>query len=344
MRLELDGEPIHTRALSLVVSAAPNGRIEARGSLLDLRTRGFLPLAGSMQGMGIIHHMELGWIVDPATETIETFTPAQPTVAFDASPETAGESCRDPIARVAGLRNVALDAGFGRTLREQIGGALGCSHLVTLAHFMAVGVQSGLARERGLVPPRTAPTPGETLFRRDLVFEGHELEPGRVAIGMRLGDLHWNAVGPGPLAPARFALHHELAARVDVDLWPGSLVHVSGGERLRTAERFAGVEWLDRNQTLARLDGMGLARGATGELRERLGDADETRPWREALLMLAPALVQCRAAHPDAWHEKVRASAKHPGLTAIPDSCYMWRAGGALERIRAEHGATKGGR
>jgi hypothetical protein len=344
MRLELDGEPVHTRALSLVVRAHDGGRVDARGSLLDLRTRGFLPLGGSMQGMGIIHHMELGWIVDPASGTIETFTPAQPTVAFEASPETAGESCRDPIDRVSALKNVRLDASFGRTLREHIGGPLGCSHLVTLAHFMAPGVQAGLGRERTLGFTRAEATPGETLFRRDLVFEGHELAPGRVAMGMRLGDLHWNAAGPGPLAPARFALHHELAARLDVDLWPGSLVHVTGGERLRTAERFAGADWVDRNPMLAALDGLGLARGAAGELRERLGDSEDTRPWREALLMLAPALVQCRAAHPDSWQEKVRATERHPGLTAIPDSCFMWRAGGALERLRAAHGAVKGGR
>ena len=60
--------------------------------------------------------------------------------------------------------------------------------------------------------------------------------------------------------------------------------------------------------------------------------------------MLPPALVQCRAAHPDAWHEKVRATPRHPGLTALPDSCYMWRRGGALERIREAQGAGKGGR
>ena len=60
----------------------------------------------------------------------------------------------------------------------------------------------------------------------------------------------------------------------------------------------------------------------------------EALPWRDAFLMLAPALVQCRAAHPDSWHEKVRATPKHPGLTAIPDSCYMWRRGGTLQRNR----------
>jgi hypothetical protein len=67
-------------------------------------------------------------------------------------------------------------------------------------------------------------------------------------------------------------------------------------------------------------------------------------PWRDALVMLPPALVQCRAAHPDAWHEKVRTTPRHPGLTALPDSCYMWRRGGALERIREALGAGKGGR
>jgi hypothetical protein len=60
--------------------------------------------------------------------------------------------------------------------------------------------------------------------------------------------------------------------------------------------------------------------------------------------MLPAALVQCRAAHPDAWHDKVRATPRHPGLTALPDSCYMWRRGGALERIRESQGAGKGGR
>ena len=100
MRIDLGGEPIHTRAHALVAALRDDGRVEARGSLIDLRTRGFLPVGGSMQGMGIIHHMELAWVIDPATGVIEEFTPAQPTVAFEASPETAGESCRDPMPAV----------------------------------------------------------------------------------------------------------------------------------------------------------------------------------------------------------------------------------------------------
>lgn len=344
MRLDLGGEPIHTRVHSLVAAQRDDGRIDARGSLLDLRTRGFLPLGGSMQGMGIIHHMELRWEIDPATGVIEELTPGQPTVAFEASPETAGESCRDPMPAVAALAGTRLGDGFSSTLRERIGGALGCSHVMTLALFMDAAVRAGLAWQRAHVPERFAAPRAGTLFRRDLVFDGHEHDDGYVVTGLRMGDLHWNAAPPTVLAPQRFALHHELVAEVTADLWPGSLLAIRGAERVRRDDAFAGVAWTDRSSWLAALEGLGLARGAASELQRRLGDVAFGRPWIDALLLFAPALVQCRAAHPDAWHEKVRATERHPGLTAIPDSCYMWRRGGALERIREGHGAVKGGR
>ena len=117
MRLDLDGEPVHTRAQSVLVRRRDDGRLDAAGSLLDLRTRGFLPVGGSMQGMGIIHHMELGWTIDPAARTVVAWRPAQPTVAFEASPETAGESCRDPIDRMATMGPLPLGE-LARPVRE----------------------------------------------------------------------------------------------------------------------------------------------------------------------------------------------------------------------------------
>ena len=337
-------EPIHTRSHGAVVSLRTDGKLDARGALLDLRTRGFLPVGGSLQGMGIIHHMELAWVVDPVSGVIEDFTPAQPTVAFEATPETGGESCRDPIAAVMQLAGARLGAGFASLLRERIGGALGCSHLITLASFMEAAVRAGLADQRTLAPARLAtPQPG-TLFRRDLVFDAREQRDGQVVVRMRGGDLHWNDAPPTALAPARFASLHELAATLTADLWPGTLQAITGRERRRTAAAFAAVPWIDRTVALQGLGGLGLARGVATEIMTRLGDDSTLAPWIDALLMLAPALVQCRAAHPDAWHEKVRATERHPGLTAIPDSCYMWRRGGALEQRRQAHGAVKGGR
>jgi hypothetical protein len=339
------GEPVHTRALAATLDLQDDGLVAVHGSLIDLRTRGFLPLGGSMQGMGIIHHMELRWVVDPATRVVSVFEPAQPTVAFEATPETAGESCRQPMAAVRALAGVRLGEGFARTLRASIGGALGCSHILTLALFLDGAVRAALDRDRAAFPPRWArPAAPGRIARRDVVFDGHEVESGRVDVVVRLGDLHWNAAPPTALAPERFWRYAEVAATVEVDLWPGELTAIAGGDRVRTADAFAGVAWQDRTVALAPLVGLGLARGAAGEIMRRLGAEPALAPWRDALLQLAPALVQCRAAHGDAWQEKVRATPRHPGLTAIPDSCWMWRRGGALERIREAHGAGKGGR
>jgi hypothetical protein len=340
MRLDLDGEPIHVRAQSVHAVLRSDGLVEAHGSLLDLRTRGFLPVGGSMQGMGIIHHMELGWLLDPAARVVRQWTPSQPTVAFDASPETRGESCRDPIGAVATLADVPLGGPLSTALRDGAGGARGCSHLVTLGLFMDAAARAAFARR----PPEPASVEPRPLWRRDLVFDAHETAAGSVYVGVRQSDLDWNARGADALAPERFARHHELVARTDVDLWPGNVLATHGAERERTADAFAEATWRDRDALLAPLVGTGLARGAAGEITRRLGDAADVVCWRDALVMLPPALVQCRAAHPDAWHDKVRATPRHPGLTALPDSCWMWRRDGALERIRAELGAGKGGR
>jgi hypothetical protein len=344
MRPAVHGEPVHTRALGASMALADDGTVHVAGSLLDLRTRGFLPVGGSMQGMGIIHHMELAWVVDPGTLTVRSFEPAQPTVAFEATPETGGESCRQPMDAVRALAGTRLGEGFARTLREAIGGALGCSHILTLAFFLDGAVRAGLARDRAASPERWASMSPGTITRRDLVFDAHEVDDGHVEVVVRFGDLDWNDASPTALAPDRFRRHHELAATVDVDLWPGEIRQVAGAERERTPASFAESEWIDRGGLLEALAGTGLARGAAGEIMRRLGDEPGAAPWRDALLQLAPALVQCRAAHPDAWHDKVRRTPRHPGLTAIPDSCWMWRRGGALERIRERHGAGVGGR
>ena len=54
------------------------------------------------------------------------------------------------------------------------------------------------------------------------------------------------------------------------------------------------------------------------------------------MLMLSPALIQCRASFPDKWLNVAVTTPAHPGLIGMPDSCYMWRRGGALEAIRGE--------
>ena len=65
MQLEARGLPIHTRTLSVTLSAADDGAVAFDAYVLDLRKRGFVPVAGDLQGTGIIHHMLLAGTLDP---------------------------------------------------------------------------------------------------------------------------------------------------------------------------------------------------------------------------------------------------------------------------------------
>ena len=58
----------------------------------------------------------------------------------------------------------------------------------------------------------------------------------------------------------------------------------------------------------------------------------------DALLQLTPALQQCVAGLEGAWQEAARRASADPaagvGVGSFPDSCYMWRRGGALDALR----------
>src|SRR5947207_790976 len=165
--------------------------------------------------------MRLRAVVDPATLALATITAEQPTVAFEPSATTGGESCRDPIGRVVALAGATLDATFNRRLTGIIGGPLGCSHLLTLARLLGSTVAWALQCDRA--------TPG----------------------AVRQPDV----VPPRP-------------------------------------------------------------------------------PVRDALLMLAPTLVQCLPALADRLLSLAGANRSLTGLGGLPDSCYMWRRDGALGRSR----------
>jgi hypothetical protein len=53
--------------------------------------------------------------------------------------------------------------------------------------------------------------------------------------------------------------------------------------------------------------------------------------------MLAPALIQCVAALSDDWPGLAARGRWVVGMGGHADSCYMWRAGGALQSARGEN-------
>ena len=337
MHLDVRGHPLHTRALSITLAQRADGRLDVQGVLLDLRKRGFVPVGGDLQPSGIVHHMLLDAVVDPAAAVLDAIRAAQPTVAFEPTAMTGGESCRDPIAAVEALAGVSLEDRFAGRVSAALGGPRGCNHLLTLAHLLGSTAVRALERERTL-PGAPHRPPGQRVFRRDLVVDGHEGPEAALVLGLQLTDLHL-APAPAVARPMdRFAGQHEVRLLVTVDLRSFAIVEARGAERSRDLATLAEAPWHARDAALAPLVGERLGAGVTGTLLARFADKAADRPLLDGLLMLAPTMVQCMAALSEAWS---LGAARHPsliGMGGLPDSCYMWRRDGVLTRARAAEG------
>ncbi|HZP40365.1 MAG TPA: DUF2889 domain-containing protein [Candidatus Binatia bacterium] len=337
MHLDVRGHPLHSRALSVVIHAGRGGLLDVHATLLDLRKRGFVPVAGDLQGAGIIHHMELAAVVDAATGVVRTIAAAQPSVAFEPTAVTGGESCRDPIHAVEALAGTPLGAGFARRTADVLGGPRGCSHILTLTHLLGSTVAWALAH----CDLAAAWRPGERVFRRDVVVDGVEPDEPAVQLAAQTTDLHLAAAAPDARPMDRFGAARELRVLARVELPSFALLGLEAMERVRTAADLATASWQDRGAALAPLAGVRMGPGVTAMLLERLGGTPADRPLLDTLLMLAPALVQCVAALSERFPEVARMNPTRVGIGGLPDSCWMWRRDGALQRVRdAEAGAT----
>lgn len=340
MQLEARGDPLHTRSLTVTLTHRADGRLDVRAGILDLRKRGFVPVAGELQPAGVVHDMHLGGIIDPVTATLAELAAEQRSVAFEPSAVTQGESCRDPIDRLCALAGTRLDAGFTRRLSAAFGGPRGCSHLLTLAYLLGASAAWALERLPAVLGPAPGWRPGERVFRRDLVIDGHEPAPGRVQLVAQLTELVYRPAPAVAQPMTRFGAEVEVRALATLD-YPGFAVETAEmAERRRLASEVTTAAWRPRPDVAAALAGLRLAAGATGTLFARLGDRPEDRPHLDLALQLAPTLVQCAAAISEPWAGAFQA---HPSVVAmggLPDSCYMWRREGALGQAREREGGA----
>lgn len=334
MQLEARGLPIHTRTLSVTLSAADDGAVAFDAYVLDLRKRGFVPVAGDLQGTGIIHHMQLAGTLDPHARTISRIAASMPTVAFEASTASAGESCRDLAFRVEHLAGTALDGGWARALGAEIGGPRGCSHVLTLAQLLGPTAAWALDEDARLLAAPERP-PGERIFRRDVTVDGYELS-GDLYLTLQMNDLHFAPLAPGGAAGDRFAKQCEVRAATLLTLAEMNVVEIAVGERRRTASEFESAAWRKRPDRAEPLVGASLRSGISARLLRQFADAGDDRPLLDALLMLAPATVQCIASFIDTWTQVpwMRREGGSSETGGHPDSCWMWRRDGALGRKR----------
>ena len=327
------GTPLHTRSLSVTIAESPSDpqRVTFAAYLLDLRKRGFAPVGGDLQSTGIVHHMRLDGRLERATARIAAIDAQMPSVAFEASAATRGESCRDQIARVGELAGLTADRGWAPGLSAAIGGTRGCSHVLTLAHLLGPTARWALDEEARL-HPGAARRPGERLFRRDVTVDGFEVAQGELVFTLMFTDLHLAPAPAVALPMDRFAVQREIVARATLGMHDLALSSLSLRERVRGRDDFSTAAWRERDADAAPLVGTSLRAGITARILGLLPDPAVDAPLRDALLQLAPALIQCFAAL-DIWtyFADDTAAAATGGQV---DSCYMWRRDGALQRGR----------
>jgi hypothetical protein len=322
--------PLHTRALTFEARADRDRAIELRGEVLDLRKRSLMPVPGSLQLPGVIHRMELDARVDTAERRITALATRQPVVPFEASERTGGESCRDSAPALLALSGARLDDDFLRKLSAAYGGPRGCTHLLTLARLLAGTAARVLDGEAALgAPPRAA---GERVFRRVLVIDGSELPGRRLELAAQMSDVHLRpAAEPAEGLLGTLASWTEARATALVDFATTTLHALRAEERTRTREALH-VPFRDRTAELAGLVGSPLMAGFGPALVQRFAGARADAPLLDLLLNLAPGYIQCVAAVTDLFLPG-GGRGDAGGLGARPDSCFMWRSGGALHRL-----------
>lgn len=342
MHLAVKGHPLHSRALSVALTQGQGSSLDVAAYLLDLRKKGVVPVAGDLQPAGVIHHMQLSAAVDRRTRTLSRISAVQPAVAFEPSATTEGESCRDPIGRIVALDGVQLGSSYPGRLSEEIGGPRGCSHIFTLAQLLGSTIETALDRmTAGDDPPFRL---GERLFRRDVVIDGHESEPGSLQLAIQLTDLYCAPAAEKARPMDRFAAQLEIRALTEIDVARFGLTAISAVQRSRTLADLEQAEWRDRSDAVADLPGLSLFSGVSRELVRRFANRPTDRPLLDALLMLAPALIQCAGALSERWPAEAKRSRSRMGTSGLTDSCYMWRRDGALGRAiqkEIEEGALR---
>jgi hypothetical protein len=338
------GRPIHTRILQIDVSSEDAGHLRARGVILDLRKCGFVPTGGDLQTAGFIHHMSLDVTIERASSRITALTPTQQVVAFEASPDSAGESCRDTPERLKDLIGERIDAAFPRTLSNCYGGALGCTHLLTLAQLVGSTLPHVLGLENALEAEAPARLPGEPIFKRTLVIDGLEVADGReMDVAVQLTDIQMAPRQAVTGFMDRFRSQHEVRVLARIEMETVGITSITVDERQRTRAELATAAWQNRDTEVAQLIGSPALMGVARKLLDAMGDRPELRPLLDTMLNFAPGLIQCMAAMAHRIVEGMSgedsgqsAPAGLNGFGGMPNACYIWREGGPLGKMRRD--------
>jgi hypothetical protein len=319
--------PLHTRMISLRLAWGEAGSLVAAGRIFDLRKRGLVPLAGKLQGPGVVHDMSVRLQLDYPALRIRAIEASMSAFPFAPGPATGGESCPDRLPDMQRLVGASLRDGYGSTVVEQVGGPRGCFHVFTLLRLVGPTIEWAVAREQSRRSDNAnAPPPGSPLFARSVIVDGMKAAGFGLVLRGMLFDLHYP---PGADAlPLEEEMEESFEATADVEIeLPSMRIVASTGRIRRAGPAIAAPGDWEESATAAELVGRTMFKGYTAQVQALFGADAEVQPLMHLLFMLAPAMLQCMPSLIEELNVRPR---RAEGTHAPVDSCHMWRADGPL--------------
>jgi len=138
---EVDRKEIHHRQLDIRFFQRSDGLFEVEGRLIDRKTHPFRRLLHDRDTPAgtPLHDIVVRLVVD------EDLLVHDASAQLSASPFGVCRGAADTLAPLKGLR---IGAGWNKRVRELLGGAASCTHIVELLGPMATTVHQGLAPQR----------------------------------------------------------------------------------------------------------------------------------------------------------------------------------------------------
>jgi hypothetical protein len=184
----VEREEIHHRAIDMRFYSRADGLYEVEGRLLDTKTHAFRRvLADEDMAPGApLHDISVRVVIDDAylVHDVQALMRATP---FDI--------CPGAEQTLSSLKGLTMGAGWNRKVRELLGGAASCTHIVELLGPMATTAYQGLS------PQRLARMndPAQEAQREKKVNSCFAYAAGREVVAQLWPDLHVPGASRQPL-------------------------------------------------------------------------------------------------------------------------------------------------
>jgi hypothetical protein len=128
-------EKIHTRRIEVATYDCGQDGIIVEGKLKDDRLQEAYRPAGEHVPPGRVHHMIIRMHIRGPNLTIDDIEVEMPTVPY--------EECIETLTSLEPVKGMQIASGFTNDVKELVGGAKGCAHLVALLVSMASAAVQG---------------------------------------------------------------------------------------------------------------------------------------------------------------------------------------------------------